>query len=335
MMKLAVNGRFLSRPLTGVERYGQEILKRLGPDLRVIRPGRQPRGLGGHAWEQLVLPGQVRPGELLWSPANSGPLAVREQVLTLHDLSPLEHPEWYVPAFAWWYRFFVPRLVRRVRQVVVSSEYMRQKMLRRFSRPGLAVTVAPGGVDCTRFRPDAARPAGLPAHYVLFVGSLQPRKNLGLLLQAWSQVQSRYPHVWLLVAGAPDAVFSRQVFPSHIERLGWLGYTPEADLPGLYAGAQVYVQPSQEEGFGLTALEALACGAPLIAARAGALPEVAGEAALWFDPARASQLAERLERCLSDPALRASLAEKGLARAQAFGWERPTEALREVLQQCQ
>ena len=335
MMSVAVNGRFLFRQMTGVERYGKEIPKRRGPELRVTRPGRQTRGPDGHAWEQLILPGRLRPGELLWSPANTGPLAVRNQVWTLHDLSPLEHPEWYAPAFARWYRFFVPLLARRVKQVVVSSEYMRQKILRRFSRLSATVTVVPGGVDHACFKPGAARPAGLPAAYVLFVGSLQPRKNLGLLLQAWKEIQARHPRTWLLVAGAPGAAFRQPAFPANIQRLGWLGYIPEADLPGLYAGALAFVHPSQEEGFGLTALEALACGAPLLAARAGALPEVAGDAALWFDPGSASQLAQGLERCLSGPALRAALAEKGLARAQAFDWDRPAKGLWEVLQRCQ
>ena len=335
MMSIAVNGRFLSRQVTGVERYGQEILKRLEPDLRIIHPSRGARGLSGHAWEQLILPAKLRPRELLWSPANTGPLAVRNQVWTVHDLSPLEHPEWYMPAFAHWYRCFVPLLAHRAKQVVVSSDYMRRKILRRFAMPRAKVTVVPGGVDHAHFKPGLARLASLPGEYVLFVGSLQQRKNLGLLLQAWKLIQPKHPHTWLLIAGASGIVFNQTAFPTDLEHVGWLGYIPEAELPRLYANALVFVHPSLEEGFGLTALEAMACGAPLLAARAGALPEVVGDAALWFQSDNVSQLAENLNYCLNEPGLRAALAEKSLARAEAFGWDQPAKLLWEVMQWCQ
>jgi glycosyltransferase involved in cell wall biosynthesis len=281
------------------------------------------------------LPGQIKTDELLWSPANTGPLGVKNQVLTLHDLSPIEHPEWYARSFGMGYRFFVPLLVRRVRHVVVSSEYMRLKVMRKFSLPSENVTVVPGGVDQNRFRSGVTPPGGLPAHYILFVGSVQPRKNLGSLLQAWKTIQSQYPDLWLLMAGTTDDIFRKQGFTATIERVRWLGYVPEADLAGLYGGADVFVFPSYEEGFGLPLLEAMACGTPIIAAGAGALPEVAGDAVLWFDPSKPSELAETLAKCLGDAVLQHALAEKGQVRAESFTWERSTEKLWEVLQQCQ
>lgn len=333
-MKAVVNGRFLSRRVTGVERYGREVLGCLGDRLRVICPPQGRQRISGHAWEQFILPGRLHPGEVLWSPANTGPLAVARQALSLYDLSPLEHPEWFAPAFARWYRWFLPLLARRVRRLIVPSELVRKKVLHRFSLAPDRVTVAPGGVDLNRFHPGQPRPAGLPASYLLFVGSVQPRKNLGVLMQAWQQIHRRYPDTWLLAAGAEQRTFRRVALPAQVERVRFLGYVPETSLPGLYAGALALVLPSLDEGFGLPVLEAMACGAPVIATRAGALPEVVGEAGMLFDPLLPAELANTLERCLSEVGLRHRLVEKGLARAKTFSWQRSAERIWESLQTC-
>jgi glycosyltransferase involved in cell wall biosynthesis len=333
-MKVVVNGRFLSRRVTGVERYGREILRCLPGRMQVVRPERKNQGVSGHAWEQFFLPGHVKPGEILWSPANTGPLVVANQVLTLHDLSALEHPEWFTPAFAMWYRLFMPMLVRRVRRLVVPSEYVRKKILSRFSLPPDRVNIAPGGVDLNCFHPNHPVPDRVPARYIFFVGSLQPRKNLGVLLQAWGQIVHRFPDIWLVVAGAQSRNFNQVSLSTDVERVGFLGYVPDADLAGLYAGALVFLLPSLDEGFGLPVLEAMACGTPVIAARAGALPEVVGDAGLLFDPVHPAELADILERLLSDINIRRRLAEKGLAHVKNFSWQSSAEKMWEILHTC-
>ena len=179
-MKAVVNGRFLSRRVTGVERYGQEILPWLDGSLRVVRPEIPLQEVRGHMWEQFILPGKIRPDETLWSPANTGPLVVSNQVLTLHDLSPLEHPEWFKPAFSTWYHLFLPILARRVKKVLTSSEYGRKKVLARFSLRADRVVCVPAGVDRDKFHPLA----GPKEPYLLFVGTHEPRKNLSGLLRA-------------------------------------------------------------------------------------------------------------------------------------------------------
>src|SRR6266498_111984 len=118
--QVVVNGRFLNRRITGVERYGREILRCVGSSYRVELTGRQ--GWSGHMWEQFILPTKLSQHSILWSPANTGPLIVRNQVLTIHDLSPLEHPEWFRASFAAWYRLFLPILARRVRMVFTPSD---------------------------------------------------------------------------------------------------------------------------------------------------------------------------------------------------------------------
>jgi glycosyltransferase involved in cell wall biosynthesis len=281
-------------------------------------------------WEQFILPGKIRPDETLWSPANTGPLVVSNQVLTLHDLSPLEHPEWFKPAFSAWYRLFLPILARRVKKVLTSSEYGRKKVLARFSLQADRVVCVPAGVDRDKFHPLA----GPKEPYLLFVGTHEPRKNLSGLLRAWEMIKGKYPHFHLVVAGSMGSVFRKMVLSENLERVHFPGYIPESDLPSLYARAMLFVLPSHDEGFGLPLLEAMACGTAVIAAQAGALPEVAGDAGMLFVPAHDCSLAAAIDQCLSDSVLLASLREKGLERAAQFSWQASAEKVWQVLQAC-
>ena len=334
-MNILVNGRFFSRRVTGVERYASEIMTRLEDSVRLIRPANDRQAMLGHAWEQFILPVYVNPGEVLWSPANTGPLVVTDQVLTLHDLSPLEHPEWFRPVFGLWYRIFLPALLRRVKRVVASSEFVRQKLLARFDLEFVRTAVISGGVDVDRFRPDQQTLLNIPERYILFVGSLQKRKNLMVLLQAWGMICKRFPGVYLLIAGGRDKNQRAEPLSLVNESVCILGYVSEDELPGLYSGAIAFVLPSLDEGFGLPVLEAMACGVPVIASRAGSLPEVIGQAGLLFNPICPSDLANKIERLLSDEYLRSELVSRGLTRVQQFSWKRSAGELWEILQSCQ
>jgi len=333
-MNLIVNGRFLSRRVTGVERYAGEILRQLKDRPRVVRPEKWVYGLQGHFWEQIIFPGLVSSDQLLWSPANTGPLGVARQVLTVHDLSPLEHPEWFRASFALWYRLLLPVLATRVQWIVSPSEFVRAKLMRRFGLSAERVTTIPGGVDLSVFRPDAPRPSSLPSKYVLFVGTLQPRKNLVGLLSAWARVKDVVPEAWLLIAGEGGDMFPPLALPE-MDRVKFLGAVAETDLPGLYAGAMLLVIPSLDEGFGLPVLEAMACGTPVAASTAGALPEVTGAAGLTFDPGDIPAMAEVLRCLLTDVTLRNTLREKGLERVCHFSWQTSAARLWEVFEKCQ
>jgi glycosyltransferase involved in cell wall biosynthesis len=287
----------------------------------------------------------------LWSPANTGPLIIRNQALTIHDLSPLEHPEWFRASFAAWYRLFLPILARRVRKVFTPSEYVKQKVIRRFGIKN--VTITPNGVDRSVFHPNAKQSRfDLPECYVLFVGTLEPRKNLHVLLSVWNEIKDDFKETWLIIVGISRNVF-RSVNLSHeVERVRFLGYVEDETLAGLYANATALVLPSQEEGFGLPALEAMASGTPVIVSDGGALPETVGEAGLIFNlechserseesltksemlrrgaagatPQHdTNQLTYTLKECLNNARLRSELQEKGLARAKQFAWQRTAE----------
>lgn len=325
--EIVVNGRFLSRPITGVERYGREILPlfRGRPRVEMTRLN----GLAGHVWEQTRLPAKLKSNSVIWSPANAGPLFVRNQAVTIHDLSPLEHPEWFARGFAAWYRLFLPLLARRARVLFAPSVHVQRKLMARFGVKQVLVT--PNGVDAGRFHPGATQETyAFPQKYILFVGSLQPRKNLVGLLAAWQTLKTEFKDLWLMVAGGTGDVFRGVRFLAD-ERIRFLNYVAETDLPGLYAQAEALVLPSFDEGFGLPALEAMACGTPVIVSNGGALPETVGDAALIFDFAKPHDLTNQLQLCLSEAALRRSLREKGLARAGQFTWQASADLIWDTL----
>lgn len=318
---IVINGRFLSRPVTGVERYGREIVNCIGSNCRVEKT--RMNGLTGHAWEQFVLPTKLKSESILWSPANTGPLMVRSQALTIHDLSPLEHPEWFEKSFATWYRLFLPWLAKRARVIFTPSEHVKQKVQQQLGAKHVIVTS--NGVDTTVFHPEACQQTyEFPQKYILFVGSLQPRKNLAGLMQAWHVIKNDFRDIWLVIAGAAGHVFQAVKFLGD-ERIRFMNYVDECDLPGLYAHAELLMLPSFDEGFGLPAIEAMACGTPVIVSNGGALPEVVGDAGLIFDLSKPDDLAKTIQEYLSNHSLRLALKEKGLARAQKFSWQQTAE----------
>ena len=335
-----VNVRVLAFPLTGVQRYTHELVARLAANLEPVRPARPLDGVIGHLWEQAILPQRLR-GRLLWSPSNSGPIAVSRKVDSILDLAPLDHAEWLNSRFAVWYRWLLPRLARRCRCVIAPSAFTKTRLLERTGVPSDHVVVIPNGVDA-RFR---HRPAeeiaavgvalGIPTpHYVLGLGSLEPRKNLSRLLAAWSAIHSRLPEdVWLVITGEPGKrlVFRDVAVGESLPRVHFTGRVDDAHLPALYGGALLLAYPALYEGFGLPPLEAMACGVPVVAGDRAAVPEVVGDAALLVDPDDPEAIAAAIERLVLDAAQRADLRRKGLARAQAFNWETTAESTRRVL----
>lgn len=339
---ITVNTRILGTYLTGVQRYTLELLSRFNSDVQEIKPVHPLSGIRGHAWEQFVLPAKLH-GGLLWSPSNTGPLAVERQVVTIHDISPLDHPEWMNPRFAAWYKFLIPRLAGRVRSILAVSEFTKQRIVAHCPNAESKIRVIHLGVD-VRFHPaneavikQAREQLGIPSpHYVLVLGSLEPRKNLARLLQAWAAIQARIPgDVWLVIAGAQGRrlVFGDVSFENLPPRVKLTGHVPDELLPALYSGAMIAPYLSLYEGFGLPPLEAMACGTPLLTGNLASLPEVVGNAGVMVDPYDVDAIADGLLRLVEDSALRAELSQKGLERAKQFGWGKTAELSWQVLKE--
>ncbi len=323
---MLIDARAAARPeLGGVERWARELSVRLP----VLAPGRYavarpPAAFAhraGHAWEQLVLP--ARRAELLLCPANLAPLAGRRTVVVIHDVAPLREPGWYSALYVRWQRAVLPRIARRARLVLTPSAFARDEIIDLLGVAPERVAVVPGGVD-GRFTPAAdaaaARTAlGIEGAYVLTVASRTARKNLAVLDLAARRLAGR--GVALVAAGGDRPQFRAESDAGGVRALG---HVDDALLPGLYAGAAAFVLPSLYEGFGLTALEALAAGVPVVAADRGALPEVCADAARLVDPTDAEAVAAALESVLDDPApWRAA----GPPRAAPLTWDATARAV--------
>lgn len=338
------NTRNLSGNLTGVQRYTQEIASRLVDRLKHIAPETPLHGFRGHLWEQFVLPRKLD-GHLLWSPSNTGPLSVENQVVSIMDVSPLDHPEWSSRKFSSWYQFLLPRLIHRIRAVITISEFSKQRILHYCPKAADKVHVTLLAAD-SRFMPiaqdginEVISQMGIPSpHYIVALGSLEPRKNLKNLLQAWQRIQSKLPtDVWLVLAGAKgkSLVFGDQSFDDLPPRVHLTGHVPDELLPALYSGAMASVYLSYYEGFGLPPLEAMSCGTPVLTSNTSSLPEVVGDAALLVDPLDVEAVSFNLVRMVEDSALRESLRQKGLAQAKRFDWDKTAQQTWEVLKMAE
>jgi glycosyltransferase involved in cell wall biosynthesis len=324
---VAIDARAAVRTeIGGVERYTRELARRL-PALapgryRVLRPRRALAHRAGHLWEQAVLP--LEPARLIYCPANLAPLASRRNVVVIHDAAAFRFPEAYSRPYAIYQRKLLPAIAARAKRVITVSEFARAELAELLALPDSRITVIPEGVD-ERFRPDAdpepaRRAYGLREPYVLAVGTRSARKNLGALEPAARTLRER--GIELVLAGS-DRGYLRGADPA--PGLRRLGYIADELLPGLYAGALALVMPSRHEGFGLPCLEAMATGVPVVAARAGALPETCGEDAVLVEPEDRDAFAAALLQTVSDETLRERLSAAGRARAAAHSWTRTAE----------
>ena len=341
------------RPHTGVAHYALNLLRNLlritddlsvqalaismGTDRSWLGPEMQgrvklthlrlPNRLMAPAWEKLGFPradralgrADVAHGVNFWIP----PLTRANGIITIHDLTFWKHPEWWTSGRH--LQRLVPKALRRCAMVITPSETIKLEVASELGFPTDRIVVTPEGVrgNFATSRPDPRHAAslGIKDPYLLFVGSQQPRKNLDLLLEAFGRVQG---DLQLVVAGpygwGPDPR-ETAIRLNLGERILFTGYLTDDVLASLMAGCRAFVYPSLYEGFGLPALEAMAAGVPVVAARAGALPEVLGEAPFWCDPADVDSVEAAILKVANDESARRDAVAAGFERAARYNWE--------------
>lgn len=311
-----------------MERWARELevlLPAVHPGrYRVIRPPASLAYRAGHVWEQLVLPVKARRALLVVSPANLAPFAHPGNVIVIHDAAPFREPGWYGRGYGAWHRALLPRLARRARLVIVPSEFVRSELVELFGVPEDRIRAIPPGVDSRFGAPADPAPVlsrldldGRP--YVLALGTEGERKNLRLLDAIAPRLAASGLDV--AVAGSRRAYITTS--GTGIARR--IGYVDDADLPAVYAGAAAFAMPSLYEGFGLPCVEAMAAGAPVVAADRAALPEACGGAALLADPDDEDAFADALLEATGVE--RHRLIEAGRARAAKLTWRATAEAI--------
>jgi glycosyltransferase involved in cell wall biosynthesis len=260
-------------------------------------------------------------------------------VFTLHDLIFLFHPETHKPLNRWFLTLMMPRFLRAADAVIAVSECTKRDAIRFYRIPEEKITVIYEGVN-PRFRPASPETIAavrarynLPEHFILYVGTIEPRKNLTALLEAFHHLLATHD-LRLVIVGKKGWLY--EGFFRRLRELGlgdrviFTGYVPDEDLPAIYSAADLFVFPSLYEGFGLPVLEAMACGTPVICSNTSSLPEVAGDAAFLVDPTDVCSLAGAMEQALTDEHLRSELMAKGLERARWFTWEKAAAKTLEV-----
>ena len=346
-----LNGRFAAQSLTGVQRFATEITRALGalPDwqaldavlltpagaadpgfagFRVQTAGRRK----GHVWEQWDLARAAGDG-LLLNLGNTGPLRHRRQLVVVHDAGVFSTPGSYSLPFRSWYRILHRRLAKRATLVSVSA-FARQDLATHLQIDPAAIGVISEGAEHI-LRPEAdatvlAANGLIAGRYVLVVGSLAPHKNLAALSATAAAMAER--GIQLAITGGLNAkVFARGA-PALPQPAHYLGRVNDGQLRALYESAACFVFPSRYEGFGLPAVEAMACGCPIAAARAGSLPEICDDAAVYFDPNDPADIAEIVTRLVDAPALAAELRRKGRLRVRRFTWRAAAEMLAGIVE---
>ena len=244
---------------------------------------------------------------------------------TVHDLTCWLMPEVHTPANVKADREFADAILRRADGLIAVSENTRQDAIRFLGIAPDRIRTIYSGIAEEYF---LAAPTPRPRSYALYVGTIEPRKNLDTLLEAWAQLKPSLRTEFDLLIAGPRGWSSEETFARIQQEATYLGYVPENDLPGLTAGAAAFVYPSLYEGFGFPVAQAMAAGAPVITSNNSCLPEIVSDAAILIDPRSASEIAAALTRLFESESLRSDLAARGRTRAQAFRWEKcATESL--------
>lgn len=349
---LLVNLALLSQKPTGLTTYAANVFPQLRSlDPTLLTPAELPdyrcypvpqgltsdQGAKGHfrrlMWTQLALPRiyhQLK-ANLLFSPVPEAPLfSDCRFVVMVHDFIPLRFPRWRSPLMHY-HRYYVPQVLKQAQHIVCNSDSTAEDAIRFHRVAEQKISVIPLAYDRANFRP-----LSLPArNYFLYLGRIDPYKNVQRLIAAFAALSNRNEYE-LWIAGPGDRRFL-PTLQTQAEQLGltkqikFLDYVAYSDLPILLNQAIALVFPSLWEGFGLPVLEAMACGAPVIASNLSALPEVAGDAAILVDPLQVDAIADAMKAVATDADLRSRLRELGLARSHQFSWEKTGLATADVL----
>lgn len=352
--------RAISPQRTGTENYSLHLIRHLlalnDYRYRLYFNATPPAGLFPQSdnWEARVMPFPRlwthlrlswemvrRPPDLLFVPAHVIPLIHPRSVVTVHDLGYIYYPQTHRP-FDRLYLDLSTRFNASVAsQIIVDSEATKRDLIQKYRVPEGRITVVYPGCSLEPVIDEAGwervrERYHLPDRYILHLGTLHPRKNILRLLEAFQPLARDFPDLHLVLAGKKGWLYEEILYKA--EGLGgrvhFPGYIASEDLPFLIRKARLFILPSLYEGFGFPILEAMAAGTPVVCSNASALPEVAGDAALLFDPHDVEAMRETARKVLEDEALRAELVERGLERAKFFSWERCARETLSVLEKA-
>lgn len=312
-----------------------------------VDPSLSPdRGFLGHIkrifWYQTVLNQQLKrqQADLFFSPVAEGIFFPRiPQIVTVHDLIPLQYPE-LSPKWKYYYLYALPFLLKQSQGIICVSEYTKQDLVKNYRLNPDSIDVVYNGYAQDLFYPQPDR-AILQKYnlnkYLLYVGDMRFYKNLSRCLEAFDSLPLK--DYQFVITGKKDDFFYPEIERQTAklaakDRIIFLDYVPTAVLPSLYSMAQALVFASLYEGFGLPVLEAMACGCPVITSKVTSIPEIGGDSVLYVDPENVESIAQGMYQILTNTELKTNLIHQGIARAKLFSWDKTAEGVCRVLEDC-
>jgi glycosyltransferase involved in cell wall biosynthesis len=362
-MLVYINGRFLTQPITGVQRFALELVKALEAYLTenaslqqeykfiCLAPSKcqeqslphwkniaieRPGILNGNLWEQIELPFFARKG-LLLSFCNIGPVLHFNQIVIFHDASVFAVPGAYSLPFKIKYRFIMGILARTARQVITVSQFSRLELAKYLRIGSEKISLIPEGCEhILQFDPDYSiikKNALDQKPFILIIGSASPHKNVAGVVRAIRNFPGL--EITLVIAGGEYSRVFKPVEGTESEHIIRLGYVNDSQLRALYENALCLLFPSFYEGFGLPPLEAMSCGCPVISSNKACLPEIYRDAALYFDPTSAEEIQKSITEFLANPALREQSREKGFTLVKQYTWKVAVKSLLDTITSSQ
>ena len=356
MYKIYINGRFLTRPITGVQRVAFELVKSLDElldqsildqdkynfnliysgniinpiklkHIKIIKKG----VLKGNIWEQFELPVYTA-GYLLISLCTISTLFKRKQIVMVHDASFTANPQFFSKGFRIWYNFALPLLGKIARHIITVSEFSKQELIRLagYKQEKLSVIYNAADhilkfgepTDDFKLKINALKP------YCLAVSSLGANKNFNGLSKAVS-LNNSFAYTMIIAGGMIGAL----KHTSLNENITYLGYVTDEELKFLYCNASLFVFPSFYEGFGIPPLEAMIMGCPVISSNTSALPEVLNNACEYFNPKEPSDIANKLSLTINNANALDNLKQKGYIQAAKYSWHKSAVQFFELIKE--
>jgi glycosyltransferase involved in cell wall biosynthesis len=348
-MEIYINARFLTRQITGVERFAIEIskvlkdklpnvvfvspknvvLKELGDYLNVLTVGNS----SGHYWEQITLPRFLKKKgyPLLLNLTNTAPIRYNNKITTFCDISPLLFPEWYSLTFASWYKFLMPKLVGSSHHILTISTFCKEEIDSYFGLDYSVVKVIPCALPSTFITQPTVEKK---EKYFLCVSSINPRKNFERVVRAFTLLNNK--DYRLKIVGSNRGNFSNTNLSEIIKKdknISLLGRVSDSDLSELYRNSSGFIYASLYEGFGIPPLEAQALGCPVLASDIKIHREVLGDSVFYCDPYSEKSIAEGIQELtsLEDD----TIISLGLENVQKYSWQSSVDQLLNIINSIQ